>query len=77
MSKQQATQPVYIQIKKGNLKTVILACDYDKAAKGVASYKDLGWKPVKGDWTKERTINPPINVGAETEIKKLGESTKR
>ena len=70
-------QPEYIQIQKGNLKTVILACDYDKAAKDVPTYKDRGWKPVKTDWTKERKINPPINVGVETEIKKLGESAKR
>ena len=67
----------YIQIEKGKIRTIILACDYDKAPTGVKSYKDNGWKVIKKDWTKERTILPDLNIAGEMKVERLGESAAR
>ena len=62
---------VFIQIEKGGIKTVINEAHFVSSG-----YKKAGWKKVETDWTKERTVNPPINVMGEMDIKKLGEGAK-
>lgn len=40
----------------GKITTVIAEQDYERGG-----YKARGWKVNKNDWTKDRTVKPPID----------------
>lgn len=51
----------------GKITTVIAEQDYERGG-----YKARGWKVNKNDWTKDRTVKPPVDyskVGALANLK--------
>ncbi len=52
----------------GKITTVITEEDYERGG-----YKARGWKINKNDWTKDRTVKPPVDytkAGALTNLRK-------
>jgi hypothetical protein len=63
MAEVRGDSRICIQDKTGKIKTVICEEDYERGG-----YKDKGWTVVKDDWTKERTVRPPVDYTKQKRI---------
>lgn len=50
----------------GTIKCVICEEDYERGG-----YKEKGWTVVKEDWTKERTVRPPVDYSKERGLSRM------
>lgn len=50
----------------GTIRTVIFEEDFERGG-----YKTKGWTVVRNDWTKERTVRPPVDYTKEKGLRRM------
>lgn len=58
---------ICVQDPTGTIKTVIAEANFD-------DYKAKGWSVIKDDWTKDRTIRPPVDFSQERDLRRMGQN---
>lgn len=68
MAEVRGDSRICIQDPTGTIKTVICEEDYERGG-----YKAKGWTVVKDDWTKDRTVRPPVNYAKERRLESMAQ----
>lgn len=66
MAEVRGDSRICVTDKSGTIKTVIFEEDYERCG-----YKAKGWTVVKDDWTKERSVRPPVDYSKERDLRRM------
>lgn len=68
MAEVRGDSRICIQDATGKIRTVICEEDFERCG-----YKDKGWTVIKEDWTKERTVRPPVDYTKERALLRMAQ----